>query len=268
MTIGFIGAGNMAEALIRGILKARIADSDNILISDIRPQQCKDLSEQYGVKTMPDTISLVGRTDILILSIKPQQMNTVLTEIARHLPSSTLVISIAAGITTSHIAKYLRSNPIIRVMPNTPALVGQGASALFSSNASREEIARALGLFMAVGKAVIVEQEVLIDVVTAVSGSGPAYYFLLMEHMIAGAQKLGLDADIAIQLVLQTAKGAALLAESAIETGQTPQTLRHNVTSPGGTTAAALKIFEEHRLDQIVAQALAAAYNRSIELSG
>ena len=153
-------------------------------------------------------------------------------------------------------------------MPNTPALVAQGASALFSANAKPRSIQTALELFSAVGKAVVVETEDLIDAVTAVSGSGPAYFFLLMEEMIKTAQQLNLPADIAKDLVLQTAKGAALLAQEADTSGETPADLRKKVTSPGGTTEAALKIFAEGNFSQLVADALGGAKDRSKELSG
>jgi pyrroline-5-carboxylate reductase len=165
------------------------------------------------------------------------------------------------------IAGALGDVPIIRVMPNTPALVGAGASALFANEAAGPLLDRALSIFSAVGKAVVVPEEGLIDAVTAVSGSGPAYFFLLMEAMIDAAVTLGLPAEVAKDLVLQTAKGAGLLAVEADRNGETPAVLRRKVTSPHGTTEAALKVFAAHDFQRLVADAATAARDRSRELS-
>jgi len=202
------------------------------------------------------------------LSIKPQNMDDVLGEIKDSVKVETLVISIAAGITTAKIAGILGDLSIIRVMPNTPALVAEGASALYARSASESSMKMAVGLFASVGKAVVVDKEELIDAVTAVSGSGPAYFFLLAEEMIKAGQKLGLSSDTAKELVLQTAKGAALLAQQADANGERPAELRKKVTSPGGTTEAALKVFAEKQFGELVTEALTAACNRSKELSG
>jgi pyrroline-5-carboxylate reductase len=165
------------------------------------------------------------------------------------------------------IAGVLGDVPIIRVMPNTPALVGDGASALFANERAGSLLDRALSIFSAVGKAVVVQEEGLIDAVTAVSGSGPAYFFLLMEAMIDAAVALGLPPEVAKDLVLQTAKGAGLLAVEADKNGESPAVLRRKVTSPHGTTEAAIKIFTAHDFQKLVADALAAARDRSRELS-
>lgn len=267
-TIGFIGSGNMAEALIKGIIAAKVYPADNVLVSDIRPERLEYLAGEYSVQPTQNNTALAGGADVVVLSVKPQNMDVVLGEIKGTLKESVLVISIAAGVTTAKIAGALGDVPIIRVMPNTPVLVGEGASALFARNASGESMAIAIKLFRAVGKAVMVDTEDLIDAVTAVSGSGPAYFFLMMEEMIKAAEKLGLDADTAKELVLQTAKGAALLAQQADGRGETPAELRRKVTSPGGTTEAALKVFAEKQFSQLVTTALTAARDRSKELSG
>ena len=267
-TIGFIGSGNMAEVLIKGIIAAKVYTADNVLVSDIRPERLEYLARQYSVQLAQNNTALIDSADVVVLSVKPQNMDALLEEIKGTLKESVLVISIAAGITTAKIAGTLGDVPIIRVMPNTPALVGEGASALFSKNAPAESMAIALQLFNAVGKAVVVDSEDLIDAVTAVSGSGPAYFFLMMEEMIKTAEKLGLDADTAKELVLQTAKGAALLAEQADGRGETPAELRRKVTSPGGTTEAALKVFAEKQFSQLVTAALTTARDRGRELSG
>ena len=224
-TIGFIGSGNMAEALIKGIIAAKVYPADTVLVSDIRAERLEYLAKEYGVRLVENNTALTGSADVVVLSVKPQNMDAVLGEIKGTLKESALVISIAAGVTTAKITAALGDMPIVRVMPNTPALVGEGASALFARNASDESMTIALKLFRAVGKAVVVDGEDLIDAVTAVSGSGPAYFFLLMEEMIKAAEKLGLDADTAKELVLQTAKGAALLAQQADGRGETPAEL-------------------------------------------
>jgi pyrroline-5-carboxylate reductase len=254
-TIGFIGSGNMAEALIKGIITARLYKPANIFISDIRPERLKQLARKYKVKPAKENRDLVSKADIIVLSVKPQSMAEALKSIKNAICGSPrcnrvaagrkLVISIAAGVKTSRIADVLGNAAIIRAMPNTPALIGEGASALFANAKAKPMLKKAKALFSAVGKAVVVNNEDLINTVTAVSGSGPAYYFLLMEEMIKAAGKLGLSKEAAKDLVLQTAKGAALLAVDADGRGESPAQLRQRVTSPGGTTEAALKVFAE-----------------------
>ncbi len=266
--IGFIGSGNMAEALIRGILASDLYVAADVLVSDVRPNRLDQLCAQYGITRAEDNIELTCQADILVLSVKPQNFSDVLAEIRQAVRKDALVISIAAGITTSGVSAALGDVEVVRVMPNTPALIGQGASALYSANASSRSMQTAKDLFGAVGKVVIVDNEGLMDAITAVSGSGPAYFFLLMEAMIESAKSLGLTEDVARTIVLQTAKGAALLAEAAGETGSTPGDLRQQVTSPGGTTEAALKIFRRMDFGGMVQAALKAACDRSRELSG
>jgi pyrroline-5-carboxylate reductase len=266
-TIGFIGAGNMAEALIKGIIKANLCRSKNILINDIRSDRLEYMTRQYHVQAVANSTSLAGQVEVLILSVKPQNMANVLMAIESTVRHSTLTISIAAGVKIAEIATALVDKPIIRVMPNTPALIGEGASAIFANNRARPMMDRAMKIFSSVGKAVIVDNEDLIDTVTAVSGSGPAYFFLLMEEMIRIANEMGLPLEIAKILVLQTAKGAALLAAERDKFSESPSELRRKVTSPGGTTEAALKVFAAKNFPQLIADALTAARNRSKELS-
>ena len=266
-TIGFIGSGNMAEALINGIISARLYSPDNVLISDVRPERLDYLSEEYRVKPVESNTALTKAADVVVLSIKPQNMSQVLEEIQGTLKKEAVVISIAAGIRTEAIAEYLGDIPIIRAMPNTPAMVDQGATAIVVRNTGTSDCRIAQDMFMAVGKVEVLENEDLIDAVTAVSGSGPAYFFLLMEEMINAGVKLGLPADIAAELVLQTAKGAALLSEMAHAKNETPAQLRQRVTSPGGTTEAAMKVFKAKDFDGLMMAALTAARDRSKELS-
>ena len=266
-TIGFIGAGNMAEALIKGIISANICKPKYIFINDIRSDRLEYLTRQYHVQAVANSTALAGQVDVLILSVKPQHMANVLMAIESTVKHSTLTISIAAGVKIAEIATALSDKPIIRVMPNTPALIGEGASAMFANNRARPMMDRAMKIFSSVGKAVIVDNEDLIDAVTAVSGSGPAYFFLMMEEMIRIADEMGLPLEIAKILVLQTAKGAALLAAERDKFNESPSELRRKVTSPGGTTEAALKVFAAKNFPQLISDALTAARNRSKELS-
>ena len=266
-TIGFIGAGNMAEALIKGVISGNIYNAENVLISDIRAERLKLLSEKYQVITCEDNSELVAKVQIIVLSVKPQNMADALESIKDSIGTEKLIISIAAGIKVADIDAVLGDIAIVRVMPNTPALIGQGASALFANEQAKTMLEKVVEIFSVCGKAVVVEDEDLIDAVTALSGSGPAYYFLLMEEMIKTGIRLGLPDDVAKDLVLQTAKGAGLLAVEADGNGESPAVLRQKVTSPGGTTEAALNVFKEGKISELISAAINRAYERSKELS-
>ncbi len=266
-TIGFIGSGNMAEALIKGLIATKTCMPENIMVSDIRPERLKSLAAEYEVQTFDKNSALAERADILILSVKPQNMTEALQSIASTFKADALVISIAAGIKTADIKTALGDVAIVRVMPNTPALIGEAASALFANDKAKQMLEKAKTIFSAVGQTVVVDKEDLIDAVTAVSGSGPAYYFLLTEQMIKAAVELGLSEDVAKTLVLQTAKGAALLTIEADKKGETAAQLRQKVTSPGGTTEAALKVLEAAKFGQTITEAVKAARDKSQQLS-
>jgi len=266
-SIGFVGSGNMAEALIKGIIGAAVYKASDIYISDIRQERLDYLGGKYGVQPS-NNVELAGQVDILVLSVKPQNIAEVLRSIKDGFRQGTLVISIAAGIKVSNIAAVLGNTAIVRVMPNTPALIGEGVSALFANEKAGPMLEKAVSIFSSVGSAVIVEDEDLLDAVTAVSGSGPAYYFLLTEQIIKAAAELGLPEDIAKELVLQTAKGAALLAVEASKEGQSIASLRQKVTSPGGTTEAALKVLADGKIGELICSAITRARDRSRELSG
>jgi len=257
----------MAEALIRGIIAADLCKPQDILVSDIKAERLDHLARQYHVTGLPSNADLAAKADVVVLSVKPQNMGDALNSIKTAIGRYKLVISIAAGIKVAGISAVLGNIPIVRVMPNTPALVGEGASAMFANEPAKPLLSIAEKIFSAVGKTVILDDEALIDAVTALSGSGPAYFFLLMEEMIKTGIALGLPDDIAKDLVLQTAKGAGVLAVEADKLGQSPADLRRKVTSPGGTTEAALRAFAQANFSDIVAQALRAACNRSRELS-
>lgn len=265
--IGFIGAGNMAEAIIKGIIDAKVYKPKDIIITDIRFKRVRIVRSKYKVKSLRSNPQLAESVDILVLSVKPQNMAQVLDEIKKAVGKNILIVSIAAGITTKRIQKALGNVPVVRVMPNTPALVGQGAAAIYATKKAQGRLKEVKRIFSAVGIVVTVKSEKLLDAVTAVSGSGPAYFFLLMEEMIKSAARLGLPKDIAQKLVLQTAKGAGLLAVEAAGKNQSPDILRKNVTSPGGTTEAAMKVFSKRDFEKMVQNALIAAAKRSRQLS-
>ena len=266
--IGFIGAGNMAEAIIKGIIDTKVYKAQDIIVSDISADRIRQLCDEYKVISAGSNPQLAKSVEILVLSVKPQSMQGVLDEIRGSVNKNLLIVSIAAGITTGRIQKVLGNVPVIRVMPNTPALVGQGAAAIYATKEAAGRLKEVERIFSAVGVVVTVNDEKLLDAVTAVSGSGPAYFFLLMEEMIKAAEKLGLEKSAAQRLVLQTAKGAGFLAVEAAKKNQSPDTLRKNVTSPGGTTEVALKVFSKYDFEKIVREALKAAAKRSRELSG
>ncbi len=244
-TIGFLGAGNMAEALIKGVISAGLNKGEDVLISDVRAERLGYLVKEYGVQKASGNAELAGKVDILVLSVKPQNMADALEGIKSVVRAEGLVISIAAGVKVAQITAALGDIAVVRVMPNTPALIGEGAGALFANEKAKPMLGKAEAIFSAVGKVIVVDDEGLIDAVTAVSGSGPAYYFLLIEEMIKAAVEVGLDGEAAKDLVLQTAKGAALLAVEADKGGESPSQLREKFTSPCGTTEAALKVLTD-----------------------
>jgi pyrroline-5-carboxylate reductase len=263
--IAFIGAGNMAEALISGIIEESIWGPRNILITDIRPERLDELEDTYGVQ--PHTAAdAIAAADIIVLAVKPQQLPDLLQDIASEINlQEQCILSIAAGVKTVTIEDALGEGArVVRAMPNTPALVGHGAAALCGGQWAREEdLERAEIMLKAVGMVAQVD-ETDMDAVTAVSGSGPAYVFYLIEAMQAAAEELGLEADKARELILATVTGAAKLCE---ETQLSASQLRQRVTSKGGTTAAALAVLEEKGVGEILQAAIKAARDRSIELS-
>lgn len=262
--IGFIGAGNMAEAIIKGLIKSGLYNPDRIAASDNDTVKLKNKSETYGIRAYDSNRELVQASNVIVLSVKPQILRGVLNEIAGYLTHDHLVISIAAGITVSLIQDFIgKDNPIIRVMPNTPALIQRGISALARGGAATEEhMNKAQEIFNAVGKTVIVD-EGMMDAVTALSGSGPGFVFRIMEAFVEAGEKLGFDRDTALMLVKQTFLGASHLAD---ESDSFLSKLREMVTSPGGTTAAGLSVFEEKGLSEVIRSGLKAARDRSVEL--
>lgn len=257
--IGFIGGGNMAEALIRGMTAEGMKD---IIVSEPRQDRGQELQKKYGVRAVQSNREAAAACSIIILAVKPQNMEPVLDELADVIDDTKTVVSIAAGITLSYLQSKLKTGKIIRVMPNTPALIQEGMSVYSLCECfAGSEVNIVRSILMSIGR-VIALPERLMDAVTAVSGSGPAFVALFVEAMIEAGEKLGLSRADAGQLAIQTALGTARL----LDTGMSPENLRQMVTSPGGTTAAGLKVFEERGLKPLVFEALAAAKNRAVEL--
>ncbi|MDX8406007.1 MAG: pyrroline-5-carboxylate reductase [Mariprofundus sp.] len=264
LTISFIGGGNMAEALIAGLRRAGHS-ADHICVAEPGEARREQLSALYGVTTTADNTVAAGGADMLVLAVKPQQMQTALAGLGKRLKSDATVVSIAAGVSITSMKQWLGAVVnLVRVMPNTPALVGAGMSVLFSDAADTHR-RRADYLMQACGEVEWVDRESLMHAVTAVSGSGPAYFFLLAEVMQASGMALGLSEELAGKLATQTAMGAGRML---VESGRAPEALRQQVTSPGGTTQAALDVMFEEGLPATVRNALTAASKRSQALAG
>ena len=265
-TLAFIGAGNMAQAIIKGLISEGY-EASNITATDPDQAKLQQLKAEIGIQVTSDNHQACAQADTIIMAVKPQVMPQVMQDLSSAIDVSRhMIISIAAGITVSSMENWLgRDCAVVRCMPNTPALVGKGASALFANSyTSTEQKATAEQALQAVGISIWVDKESLIDTVTAVSGSGPAYYFLMMEAMIDAAQGLGLTVEQAKALVLQTAAGAAEMAQTG---DKSPADLRIAVTSPKGTTEAALNSFYADGYSDTVAKAMKAAFDRSEELA-
>ena len=263
-TIGFIGGGNMGEALIRGLLAASLFKPEKILVFDVSTSRTEVLAKEFGVRVAPSIGELAEASDIILLAVKPQVMVKVLDELRPHLAARPLIISIAAGIPLSLLEENLSDQtPIVRVMPNTPALVQQGASALSRGKAvTDEQMQMSLSLFRAVGKAVEVEEKYM-DAVTGLSGSGPAYVLLAIEAMIDAGVLMGLPRPTARELVVQTFLGTASLLD---QSGKHPGELKDMITSPAGTTIHGLQILESYSVRAALMDAVQAATRRSEEL--
>ena len=264
--LAFIGAGNMAAALIRGLVTDGYPCA-RIIAADPDRTKLEALRGQCAIATTSDNSEATADADVVVLAVKPQVLKNVAEALAATVQQRhPLVVSIAAGVKVATLQRWLGgSTPVVRTMPNTPAMVQTGATALFASaDVSERQRNHAETLMRAVGLTLWLDSEGQMDAVTALSGSGPAYFFLFMEALAAAGASLGLTAQTAQLLTLQTALGAARMA---MESGDEPATLRSRVTSPGGTTERAIAAFEERGLATLVAQALAAARDRSVELS-
>ncbi len=264
--IAFLGAGNMAEALVKGLVASGLCTPARIVVADVDSRRLDHFHREYSVRGVTSNLAAVMGADVVMLSIKPQILPEVLKEVAPVLEARTLVLSIAAGVTTAKIEGVLGEGVrVVRSMPNTPALVRAGAAAICGGRwAEEKDLETAEQILRAVGVVVRV-QELDMDAVTALSGSGPAYVFFMMEALLEAARRLQLDEDIARPLVYATIEGAArLIQETGVEAGE----LRQRVTSKGGTTAAALEVLRNRNVSEAFCEAVLAAHKRSRELSG
>jgi pyrroline-5-carboxylate reductase len=261
--VAVLGAGVMGETLVSGLLRAG-RRPDRLLLSERRPERAAELTERYGVEVVSN-IEAAQRADTVLLVVKPQDMAGLLDEIASHLRDGTLVVSLAAGITTSLVESHLPAGlPVVRVMPNTPALVDEGMATISpGTSCDLAHLEETEDLLRATGKVMRVPERQQ-DAVTAISGSGPAYLFFVVEAMIEAGVHLGLPRSTATELVVQTVVGSATLLR---ETGEHPTVLRERVTSPGGTTAAAIRELEDHKVRAAFHSAMEAARDRSRALA-
>ena len=262
--LGFIGAGTMAEAMIRGIIGNQVVQPDQIIASDVSAERKEHLSSAFDIQIAADNVSLVDQSSVIFLAVKPQAVPAVLKDISANADAETLLISIAAGVPVKTLAASLPKGPrIVRTMPNTPATVMEGAMAIASDSPARpEDLETVETLFRPIGKTVRIEEK-LIDAVTGLSGSGPAYVFMILEALADGGVKMGLPRDVAETLAAQTLMGSAKLF---LETRTNPGQLKCMVTSPGGTTISGIHELEKGGLRASLMNAVEAATLRSMEL--
>ncbi|MFC8720022.1 pyrroline-5-carboxylate reductase [Kitasatospora sp. NPDC057198] len=262
--IAFLGTGKIGEALLSGLLRAGTSPAD-VLVTARRAERATELADRYGVTTVTNA-EAAKLADTLILAVKPQDMGTLLDELAEHVAADKLVVSAAAGIPTAWFEERLApGTPVVRVMPNTPVLVDEGMSVISGgSHATEAHLARTEAIFRSVGKALRVPESQQ-DAATALSGSGPAYFYFLVEAMIDAGILLGLPRQVAHELIVQSAIGASVMLR---DSGEHPVKLREAVTSPAGTTIAAIRELENHGVRAALLGALEAARDRSRELAG
>ena len=263
-TIGFIGAGNMAYALISGLINDGF-NTQNIKLSDPDATLLSLRADEFNLEVFTDNTELAAQCDVIVFAVKPQVLPIVCKQLQTHIDHKPLMISIAAGVRATDINRWLGGNTaIVRTMPNTPALLGKGATGMMANEAvSDEQKALSERILSAVSECLWVEDEKMLDVVTALSGSGPAYFFLMIEAMTKSGVALGLDEKIAEQLSIQTALGASMMASSSEDSARE---LRAKVTSPNGTTQAAIESFQDQNFDMLVSHAMRAAFDRAREM--
>ncbi len=265
MKIGFIGCGRMGGALLEGALNAHIVISSDVWVFDPYPEATSQLAEKWGINVAENNSEVVRESNVVILACKPYHVAEILDEISEELPGDTVIISIAAGVTLATMESHTpEGTRILRVMPNTPCLIAQGACGIApGSNTSESDLKMAIEILHSVG---IVEtvKESQIDAVTGLSGSGPAYVYTFIEALAAQGEKEGLPPETALRLATQTVIGAAKMVES---TGMSPADLRNQVTSPGGTTLAGLEALSQHGFASAVAAGVKAATDRSREIA-
>jgi len=266
MRTAFIGGGVMGEAMVRGMLAKGVAEPEAIVVSDVSAERLSKLKRDYGLHTGQDNRQALQGSHLVVLAVKPQDLGPLLEELSGAFHPDQLVLSIIAGATVATVAEGLKHGAVVRAMPNTPAQIGEGITVwTASSEVSPSQKDTARSVLATLGSEVFVTDERLIDMATAVSGSGPAYFFLVMEALTDAAMDIGLPREIAEKLVSHTALGASRLVQ---ETGEHPGALRKMVTSKGGTTERGLHQLEEGGLRTLIARAIAAAYERAKELGG
>jgi pyrroline-5-carboxylate reductase len=264
LRLGFLGAGNMAAALVSGLVHGEVLPPDHILASDVQGERLEQLTTEFGIRTTMDNHQLLRESDVVVLAVKPQVIDRVLTQIGGEVRADHLVISVAAGVPIEALeARLPPGSRVVRAMPNTPATVQAGATAVSGgTHASPDDIRVARDMFEAVGRVVVLDES-LLDAVTGLSGSGPAYVMLIIEALADGGVKVGLHRDTALMLAAQTVFGSAKLL---LDTGEHPGRLKDMVTSPGGTAIAGLHTLESGALRKTLIDAVETASKRAAEL--
>jgi pyrroline-5-carboxylate reductase len=263
-TIATVGSGVMAEAMIAGLLRGALVAPERVVASHPRQERREALEREYGIRTVADNLDAVRDADVILLGIKPQMLDKVGREIGPHLRRGQLVLSVLAGATTAALTGILGHDQVVRSMPNTPARLGKGVTVWYATPETTDtQRAQAGALLSALGLQLEVDDEKMVAMATAVSGTGPTYVFLVMEALIDAAVHLGFPRHVAHDLVIETLEGSTLFAK---QSGMHPAELRNMVTSPGGTSAAALHELESGRLRTVLSEAVWAAFRRTVEL--
>jgi pyrroline-5-carboxylate reductase len=263
-TIATVGSGVMAEAMIAGLLRGKLVQPSQVVASHPRPDRRDQLQREYSIRAVASNTEAVAGADVILLAIKPQMLGRVGREIGPELRKGQLVLSIIAGATTAALTGILGHDQVVRSMPNTPARLGKGMTVWYATpETTRDQRAQASALLRALGEEIEVDDEKMVSMATAVSGTGPTYVFLVMEALIDAAVHLGFPRHVAHDLVIETLEGSTLFAK---QSGMHPAELRNMVTSPGGTSAAALHELESGRLRTVLSEAVWAAYRRTVEL--
>jgi len=263
-TIATVGSGVMAEAMIAGLLRGNLVTPDQVVASHPRAERRDELARLYGIRSVASNAEAAEAADVILLAIKPQMLAKVGREIGPHLRDDQLVLSVIAGATTTALEGFLGHRRIVRSMPNTPARLGRGMTVWYATpDTTADQRAQASALLAALGAQLEVDDEKFVAMATAVSGTGPTYVFLVMEALIDAAVHLGFPRHIAHDLVVETLEGSTYFAK---QSGDHPAVLRNMVTSPGGTSAAALHELESGRLRTVLSEAVWAAYRRTVEL--
>ena len=264
MKITFIGGGNMGEAIVAALLRKKVVTPDEINISDINPSRLDYLYERYGINTLSNNRTSIKEAEVVVMAVKPQVLPAVLDELRGHFKPSQLVLSIIAGVGIGKLRSGLNHRKIVRSMPNTPSQISEGMTVWTASpEVTKVQKGSARSILKVMGQEIEVDDEKYLDMATAVSGSGPAYIFYFVESLIKAAEKLGFTGETAEKLAKQTIIGSVHLMQKS---DKTPGELRRAVTSPGGTTAAALMTLDNEDFQGLIERAITAAYNRAKEL--